>query len=70
MADALRRQVTAPVRWSADVQFMGDAGARRFVEAGPGKVLTGLVKRIVAGATLLNVQEPADVDAAVAALSA
>lgn len=70
VADALRRQVTAPVRWSADVQFMADAGARRFVEAGPGKVLTGLVKRIVAGATLLNVQEPADVDAAVAALSA
>ena len=36
------RQVTAPVRWTAEEQTLLDAGFDRFVEAGPGAVLTGL----------------------------
>lgn len=42
----LRRQLTAPVRWTQTVQRMVADGATTFVECGPGKVLQGLVKKI------------------------
>jgi len=44
--DALIRQVTAPVRWVESVREMIDTGAGVFVEVGPGKVLTGLLRQI------------------------
>ena len=40
-------QLVAPVRWTQSVQNMASAGASEFVELGPGKVLTGLVSKIV-----------------------
>lgn len=43
----LNAQLTAPVRWTQSVQAMAKDGATHFVEVGPGKVLQGLVKRIV-----------------------
>ena len=43
---ALKGQMTGPVRWSETIAKMIDAGASEFIELGPGKVLTGLVKRI------------------------
>lgn len=43
----LNAQLTAPVRWTQSVQRMAADGATHFVEVGPGKVLQGLVKRIV-----------------------
>ena len=43
---ALKGQMTGPVRWSETIGNMIEAGADEFVELGPGKVLTGLVKRI------------------------
>ncbi len=43
---ALKGQMTGPVRWSETIAAMIAAGADEFVELGPGKVLTGLVKRI------------------------
>jgi [acyl-carrier-protein] S-malonyltransferase len=43
---ALKLQMTAPVRWTETVQAMVAAGATRFYELGPGKVLSGLIKRI------------------------
>jgi [acyl-carrier-protein] S-malonyltransferase len=43
----LKRHVVSPVRWEACVRALADAGAGSFVEAGPGDVLTKLMKRIV-----------------------
>ena len=44
--DALVRQLYLPVQWTRCVQALADGGATRIAECGPGKVLTGLVKRI------------------------
>lgn len=44
--EALGRQLTSPVRWAGSVRWMIDQGATRFVEVGPGQVLTGLLRRI------------------------
>ena len=44
--DALVRQAASPVRWVETVQKMAGSGVTRVIECGPGKVLTGLVKRI------------------------
>lgn len=48
-------QVTSPVRWVECVQTMRRAGIRRFVEAGPGRVLTGLIRRIDNEAEIHNI---------------
>jgi len=64
----LLRQVASPVRWTACVERLAAEGATAFVEVGPGRVLTALVKRIVDGATALSVEDPAGMDKAVAAL--
>ncbi len=55
-------QVTAPVRWIASIECMHGDGVTRFVEIGPGTVLTGLVKRIVPGAELVNVHDMASIE--------
>ncbi|HEY5085878.1 MAG TPA: ACP S-malonyltransferase, partial [Gemmatimonadaceae bacterium] len=59
----LLRQLTSPVRWSAEVRAMSSAypGAL-YVELGPGNVLCGLVSRIVPSARTIAVGTPADVD--------
>ncbi len=44
--DALVRQAASPVRWVESVHKMAASGVTRVIECGPGKVLTGLVKRI------------------------
>jgi [acyl-carrier-protein] S-malonyltransferase len=59
----LIEQVTGAVRWRESVLFMAHHGVGRYVELGAGKVLTGLVKRIVEGALVYNVATPADVEA-------
>jgi [acyl-carrier-protein] S-malonyltransferase len=65
---ALEDQVTAPVRWVDTVRRIAALGATTVVEIGPGKVLTGLAKRIVPEMGLLNVEDPASIEAAVASL--
>ncbi|MCX5381208.1 ACP S-malonyltransferase [Streptomyces sp. NBC_00091] len=47
---ALRGQLTSPVRWTESVGTLAASGTDRFVEVGPGKVLGGLVRRILPGA--------------------
>jgi [acyl-carrier-protein] S-malonyltransferase len=57
--DLLVRQVSAPVRWDASVERMAALGVERFIEIGPGKVLAGLVKRIVKTADAQNMEDTA-----------
>ena len=64
----LVEQVTGMVRWRESVAWLGGAGVTLFVEVGAGKVLSGLVRRIVDGAETIAVGAPADIDAAVAKL--
>jgi [acyl-carrier-protein] S-malonyltransferase len=68
--DALIRQVTGAVRWVDCMQALIGAGARAFVEAGPGKVLCGLMKQIDPVQKALNVEDAASLEKALAELQA
>lgn len=65
----LQRQVTGRVRWRESMAAMRRLGVDRMIELGAGKVLTGLARRDLEGATLVNVQEPRDVEALAASLN-
>ena len=51
------------MRWVEAVQKMIAMGVRRFVEVGPGNVLTGLIKRIDSSVELINVSDVASLEA-------
>jgi [acyl-carrier-protein] S-malonyltransferase len=55
-ADILN-QLTRPVKWTASIHALVAAGARTFVEIGPGSVLTGLIKRIAPAAEAWSLDE-------------
>jgi [acyl-carrier-protein] S-malonyltransferase len=55
---SLVRQLPSSVLWEDTVRTMENMGVTTFVEVGPGTVLTGLIKRILPGARLLNVNDP------------
>jgi [acyl-carrier-protein] S-malonyltransferase len=67
--DALIRQVTGAVRWVDCMQSLVAAGANLFIEVGPGKVLGGLLKQIDPAQKSLNVEDPASLEATLAALA-
>ncbi|MGB7727252.1 MAG: ACP S-malonyltransferase [Candidatus Acidiferrum sp.] len=54
---ALARQVTMPVRWEESMRMLLDEGVTTFVEVGPGRVLTGLMRQIERSVTTLNVED-------------
>lgn len=62
--DALVRQLYSPVRWTEGVMNMHDQGIENLLEFGPGKVLTGLTKRIVKTLSAQAVNDNASLDAA------
>lgn len=55
--EALIRQVTTPVRWQESVRLLIDEGVNTFVEVGPGRVLTGLLRQIERSVATLNVED-------------
>lgn len=57
---ALLDQLTSPVRFAAAVEVALEEGVDRFVEVGPGRVLSGLVRRVRRGATTVQISEPGD----------
>jgi [acyl-carrier-protein] S-malonyltransferase len=63
--DALVRQISAPVRWEAVIRRLIADGARTFVELGPGTVLAGLVKKIDRGMTVMSIEDPDGLAAAI-----
>lgn len=65
----LVQQIYSPVRWTSCVQAMVSMGARRIVECGPGKVLSGLNRRIDKSLESFALEEPEALEAARAALA-
>ncbi len=66
---SLIRQLPSSVLWEETVHAMGNMGVTTFVEVGPGTVLTGLIKRILPGVSLLNVNDVKSLDATIKAVS-
>jgi [acyl-carrier-protein] S-malonyltransferase len=62
--DALIRQVTLPVRWLESMREMIDSGVNIFVEVGPGKVLSGLLRQIDRSVRCLGVEDAASLQSA------
>ena len=52
----LIKQIMSPVRWEETILTLSEKGVDTFVEIGPGKTLSGFVKRTIKGATILNVE--------------
>ena len=55
--EELLRQLCSPVRWQSSVEYMLEHGVTQFIEIGPGKVLTGLAKRINGDVTTVNLSD-------------
>jgi len=53
----LRNQLTNPVQWQRTVEYIYDKGVPTFIEIGPGKVLTGLIRRINSEARTINLND-------------
>lgn len=66
--EALVRQVTGTVRWVDCIRTLARAGAAVFVEVGPGRVLTGLMRQIDPALRALSVEDPAGLEAALGEL--
>jgi [acyl-carrier-protein] S-malonyltransferase len=52
-------QVCRPVQWSSTVEYMGSHGIQAFIEIGPGRVLTAIIKRMLRKSTCINVNDAA-----------
>jgi [acyl-carrier-protein] S-malonyltransferase len=68
--ELLVRQVTSPVRWSESMQWLVSQGFTRFIELGPGNVLSGLMKRVNKDVEMLSVSDGATLEATAARLRA
>lgn len=68
--ESLRRQVTQPVLWQRCIERMIADGVDRFVEIGPGRVLTGMMRKINREMTAVNVSSTDSISAAVATVVA
>ncbi len=66
--ELLVQQVKNPVRWQETVEALSALGVDTFIECGPGKTLSGLIRKTVKDATVLNVQDGESLSAALEAL--
>jgi [acyl-carrier-protein] S-malonyltransferase len=66
--DSLNRQVTAPVRWEDSMRLLLNLGVEVFVEVGPGKVLSGLLRQVDRDAQCLHAEDTASVEEVVTRL--
>lgn len=64
MAAILAKHIVSPVRFTSELAAMQEAGADTFVEFGPGKTLTGLVKKTLKGVNALNIENLAGLEGA------
>lgn len=55
----LVRQLSSPVKWDESVLYLAEMGVESVIEVGPGKVLSGLVKRIKRDVNILNIEDTA-----------
>ena len=67
--EGLKQQVTAPVRWEESIRRLRQEGVELFVEVGPGKVLSGLVRQIDRAAECLRVEDSATLNEVVGRLA-
>ncbi len=65
----LVEQVTAPVRWEESMRYLVGQGFTRFIELGPGRALSGFMKRIHKPAQILNVEDMSSLEAVVKAVA-
>ncbi len=70
LRDSLVRQVSSPVRWLESMQVLIQSGVDTFVEAGPGKVLSGLMRQTSREMKTFNVEDAASLEKTRAALAA
>jgi [acyl-carrier-protein] S-malonyltransferase len=70
LRDALIRQVTGAVRWTESMQLLIAEGVTTFIEAGPGKVLSGLMRQIDRSQKCAQVEDPAGLEKLLAVLNA
>jgi [acyl-carrier-protein] S-malonyltransferase len=68
--EALIRQVSMPVRWEESMRLLLDEGVNTFVEVGPGRVLTGIMRQIERSVTTLNVEDEKSLQATVEKIAA
>jgi [acyl-carrier-protein] S-malonyltransferase len=64
--EALVKQVSAPVRWEDVMRRLASEGVHKYVEVGPGTVLTGLGRKILKDAGFANIEDPSGLDAVAA----
>src|SRR5579862_5661809 len=68
--EALIRQVSMPVRWEESMRLLLDEGVNTFIEVGPGRVLTGIMRQIERSVTTLNVEDEKSLQATVDRITA
>lgn len=64
------QQITQPVKWLQCIEWFRGQGAKMYVECGPGRVLSSLIKRIDSGAAITNIQDSQSLAKAVEAIKA
>lgn len=62
IVESLVRQVSGAVQWEQSIRYLGEQEVDTFIELGPGKVLTGLVKKILPGVTLMNAEDSSSLE--------